>query len=220
MAGGAAVGGQNMAYLLYGIWQMTQVANTLKFLAGTSAVAALANVATTAMGVPIPMLATASSTAASMASTVAATAATVAPVIGATVAKSIMNRREKRPAEQGVAALQQEQLRAAMAQMANPDPRPVSSAAVNRRLRAKTPPPAASQPQTWPKPPRKRDDTPPRSHGAGRLETPESLHLQPKAKAKAKPRAKGGARPRARKIELTKPIMPYHDIMNDGYYIK
>jgi hypothetical protein len=48
----------------------------------------------------------------------------------------------------------------------------------------------------------------------------ESLRLQPKAKAKAK--AKGGSRPRTvtRKIQLTNPVLPYHDIMNDGYYIK
>ena len=57
--------------------------------------------------------------------------------------------------------------------------------------------------------------------GAGKfVETPESLRLQPKAKAKAK--AKGGSRPRTvtRKIQLTNPVLPYHDIMNDGYYIK
>jgi hypothetical protein len=76
--------------------------------------------------------------------------------------------------------------------------------------------------------------------GAHFAETPETLHLQPKAKAKvpknstsgslegnstyqgrgARATAKGGARPRARKIELTKPVIPYHDIMNDVYYIK
>jgi hypothetical protein len=57
--------------------------------------------------------------------------------------------------------------------------------------------------------------------GAGKfVETPESLRLQPKAKPKAK--AKGGSRPRTvtRKIQLTNPVLPYHDIMNDGYYIK
>ena len=59
--------------------------------------------------------------------------------------------------------------------------------------------------------------------GAGKfIETPESLRLQPKAKAKAKAKAKGGSRPRTvtRKIQLTNPVLPYHDIMNDGYYIK
>jgi hypothetical protein len=56
--------------------------------------------------------------------------------------------------------------------------------------------------------------------GAHFAETPETLHLQPKAKAKARAKAKGGSRPRARKIELTKPVLPYHDIMNDGYYVK
>ena len=56
--------------------------------------------------------------------------------------------------------------------------------------------------------------------GAHVSETPESLHLQPKAKAKARAKAKGGSRPRARKIELTRPVLPYHDIMNDGYYVK
>ena len=59
--------------------------------------------------------------------------------------------------------------------------------------------------------------------GAGKfVETPESLRLQPKAKAKAKAKAKGGSRPRTvtRKIQLTNPVLPYHDIMNDGYYIK
>ena len=57
--------------------------------------------------------------------------------------------------------------------------------------------------------------------GAGKfVETPESLRLQPKAKPKAK--AKRGSRPRTvtRKIQLTNPVLPYHDIMNDGYYIK
>jgi hypothetical protein len=63
--------------------------------------------------------------------------------------------------------------------------------------------------------------------GAHFAETPETLHLQPKAKAKApKNSTSGGAktiagsRPRARRIELTKPVIPYHDIMNDGYYVK
>jgi hypothetical protein len=67
--------------------------------------------------------------------------------------------------------------------------------------------------------------------GAHFAETPETLHLQPKAKAQARAKAKGslegnstyqgrGSRPRARKIELTKPVIPYHDIMNDGYYVK
>jgi hypothetical protein len=53
-------------------------------------------------------------------------------------------------------------------------------------------------------------------------ETPETLHLQPKPKAKSRAKAKatGGSKPRTRKIELTQPIIPYHDIMNDGYYIK
>ena len=53
------------------------------------------------------------------------------------------------------------------------------------------------------------------------VETPETLQLQPKAKAKS--RAVGGsrpARPKAKKILLSQPVIPYHDIMNDGYYIK
>jgi hypothetical protein len=62
----------------------------------------------------------------------------------------------------------------------------------------------------------------------GIVETPESLHLQPKAKAKSKANAKttarGGSRAPAKakvkKVELTKPVLPYHDIMNDGYYVK
>ena len=62
----------------------------------------------------------------------------------------------------------------------------------------------------------------------GIVETPESLHLQPKAKAKSKANAKttarGGSRAPAKakvkKVELTKPVFPYHDIMNDGYYVK
>ena len=53
------------------------------------------------------------------------------------------------------------------------------------------------------------------------VETPETLQLQPKAKAKS--RAVGGsrpARPKTKKILLSQPVIPYHDIMNDGYYIK
>jgi hypothetical protein len=53
------------------------------------------------------------------------------------------------------------------------------------------------------------------------METPETLQLQPKAKAKS--RAVGGsrpARPKTKKILLSQPVIPYHDIMNDGYYIK
>jgi hypothetical protein len=62
--------------------------------------------------------------------------------------------------------------------------------------------------------------------GAPHMETPESLHLQPKAKAKtkAKAKARGGSRPPAKgkvkKVELSKPVLPYHDIMNDRYYVK
>ena len=53
------------------------------------------------------------------------------------------------------------------------------------------------------------------------VDTPETLQLQPKAKAKS--RAVGGsrpARPKMKKMQLTQPVLPYHDIMNDGYYIK
>jgi len=64
--------------------------------------------------------------------------------------------------------------------------------------------------------------TPREPMGSGaNMETPETLQLQPKAKAKS--RAVGGsrpARPKTKKILLSQPVIPYHDIMNDGYYIK
>jgi hypothetical protein len=46
------------------------------------------------------------------------------------------------------------------------------------------------------------------------METPESLHLQPKAKAqsKAKAKARGGSRPakpKVKKVELSQPVLPY-----------
>ena len=58
--------------------------------------------------------------------------------------------------------------------------------------------------------------------GAGKCETPESLQLQPKVRAIRKKGGCGGGnkRPTRKVIELTHPILPYHDIMNDGYYIK
>ena len=75
------------------------------------------------------------------------------------------------------------------------------------------------------RPARGRFGAPVLGSGAHHMETPESLHLQPKAKAqsKAKAKARGGSRPakpKVKRVELSKPVLPYHDIMNDGYYIK
>jgi hypothetical protein len=77
------------------------------------------------------------------------------------------------------------------------------------------------------RPARGRFGAPVLGSGAHHMETPESLHLQPKAKAKAqskaKAKARGGSRPakpKVKKVELSQPVLPYHDIMNDGYYVK
>jgi hypothetical protein len=116
-----------------------------------------------------------------------------------------MRKKSPRP----LALTQQAQTQAAVAQEGQSDPRPVSVAAT------------AASPQSWPKPPpQKARRGSSQLAGEGRLETPESLHLQPKAKAKARAKAQGGSKPKARKIEMTKPIIPYYDIMNDGYYVK
>jgi hypothetical protein len=152
-----------------------------------------------------------------MGATATTAAAALAPV--ATAVARRMTKKSPKP----LALTQQAQTQAAVAQEGQSDPRPVSVAAA-----------AAASPQSWPKPPPQTQRVSarrgyPQVVGQGRLETPESLHLQPKAKAKTRvpknstsggAKAKAGSKPKARKIELTKPVLPYHDIMNDGYYVK
>ena len=205
---GAVVGGENLMQIMYAIYQMSSLTKALQFGALTAA----ANTATTALG-GMPASAMMASASSAMPALMGATATTAAAAL-APVATAVSRRlrAKETPQARPLALTEQAQANTVVQQEGKPDPRPVSVA-------------AAASPQSWPKPPAPKQRVSarrgyPHVVGEGRLETPESLHLQPKAKAKARARAQGGSRPRAKKIQLTQPVLPYHDIMNDGYYIK